>query len=145
MAYVELNPIRAKMATTPENSDYTSLQLRIKAAINGKQPTRLLPFIGDECLNQPKGINFALQDYLELVDETGRVIRDDKRGSISPNAEKILIRLNIDTEKWIKLTCEFGKLFHGPVGTLQELTSYCDHLEKRRRHFASCCQYLEAV
>ncbi|ABE55537.1 hypothetical protein Sden_2257 [Shewanella denitrificans OS217] len=27
--------------------------------------------------------------------------------------------------------------FHSPVGVLQELTSYCEHLEKRRRHFAS--------
>ncbi|MCL1139385.1 transposase [Shewanella pneumatophori] len=142
MAYVELNPIRAKMAKTPEKSDFTSLQLRVNAALKGKQPTKLLPFIGNETKHQPKGINFSLQDYLTLVDETGRIIRDDKRGSISPSAERILNRLNIPSENWLKLTTDFGKLFHGPVGSLQELTDYCEHLEKRRRHFASSCQHL---
>ena len=144
MAYVDLNPIRAKMADTPEQSDYTSLKLRVKAALKGKQPKRLLPFIGNECLNQPKGINFSLKEYLELVDETGRIIRNDKRGAISSNTAKILTRLNIPSDIWIRIISEFGKLFHGPVGTLQELTSYCDHLEKRRRHFSSCCQYFQA-
>ena len=143
MAYVELNPIRAKMAITPENSDHTSLKLRVKAALKGKQPEKLLPFIGNECLNQPKGINFLLEDYLELVDETGRIIRNDKRGSIFSNAAKILTRLNISSDNWIKITSEFGKLFHGPVGTLQELSSYCEHLGKRRRHFAHSCDYLQ--
>ncbi|NRD75793.1 transposase [Shewanella sp. VB17] len=143
MAYVELNPIRAKMANTPENSDYTSLQLRVNAAINGKQPARLLPFIGDERLNQPKGINFALKDYLELIDETGRIIRDDKRGAISANADKILMRLNIPADNWLKITTDFGQLFHGPVGTLQELSRYCEHLNKRRRHFSNSCEYLK--
>ncbi|NRB25712.1 transposase [Shewanella sp.] len=143
MAYVELNPIRAKMANTPETSDYTSLKIRVKAALKGQQPAKLLPFIGDERLNQSKGINFSLEDYLELVDATGRIIRDDKRGAIPSSASKLLTRLNISADNWIKLTSEFGKLFHGPVGTLQELTSYCEHLDKRRRHFAKCCQYLE--
>ncbi|MCL1049977.1 transposase [Shewanella abyssi] len=143
MAYVDLNPIRAKMAQTAKQSDYTSIQARIKAALNGEQPKSLLPFIGNERLNQPKGINFELRDYLQLVDETGRIIREDKRGSISGNSAKILNQLNISTENWIKLTSEFGKIFHGPVGTTQELTNYCEHLQKRRRHFARCCKYLE--
>ncbi|MGS0679681.1 transposase [Shewanella sp. 125m-7] len=144
MAYVELNPIRAKVAKTPEKSDYTSLQLRVNAGLKGKQPAKLLPFIGHERKLQPKGINFCLEDYLTLVDETGRIIRDDKQGTISANAENILNRLNIPSGNWIKLTSEFGKLFHGPVGSLQELTHYCEHLEKRRRHFAHSCEYLKA-
>lgn len=142
MAYVELNPIRAKMANTPEQSDFTSVKLRVKAALTGEQPTTLLPFIGNERANQPKGIAFSLQDYLVLIDETGRVIRDEKRGAIAPNASNILNRLNIPTANWVKIVTEFGQLFHGPVGTLQEFNHYCEHLNKRRRHFLSSCQFI---
>ncbi|MFB2720927.1 transposase [Shewanella xiamenensis] len=142
MAYVDLNPIRAQLADTLEQSDHTSIQLRIRAALKGEQPSNLLPFIGNECDNQPNGIAFSLTDYLQLVDDTGRIIRNDKRGSISGNSGKLLTRLNIPHKNWLKLTTEFGKLFHGPVGTLQELSDYCEHLEKRRRHFASSCQHL---
>ena len=142
MTYIELNPIRAKLAKTPEQSDFTSLKLRVEAALLGQQPRQLLPFIGNEKAYQPKGIAFTLQDYLQLVDETGRVIRDDKRGAISSSAENILNRLNIPAANWIKIVTEFGLLFHGPVGTLQEFSSYCEHLNKRRRHFSSSCQYM---
>ncbi|EGM68594.1 transposase [Shewanella sp. HN-41] len=136
--------IRAKVADTPEQSDHTGIQLRIRAALKGEQPKSLLPFIGNERDNQPNGIAFSLTDYLELVDDTGRIIRNDKRGSISKNSAKLLTILNISQDNWLKLTTEFGKLFHGPVGTLQELTDYCEHLEKRRRHFAANCQHFHS-
>ncbi|MBO2622483.1 transposase, partial [Shewanella algae] len=113
MAYVDLNPIRAKMADTPEQSAHTSIRLRIQAALKCEQPAKLLPFIGNECDNQRSGIAFGLKDYLELVDDTGRCIRDDKRGSISEKSTKLLTRLNIPHENWLKLTTEFGKLFRG--------------------------------
>ncbi|MCP3128045.1 transposase [Shewanella sp. KJ2020] len=141
MAYVDLNPIRAKMADTPEQSDHTSIQLRIRTALKGEQPKNLLSFIDNERDNQPNGIAFLLTDYLQLVEDTGRIIRKDKRGAISETSAKLLTKLHIPHDNWLKLTTEFGKLFHGPVGTLQELTDYCEHLEKRRRHFAASCQH----
>ncbi|MDO6613334.1 transposase [Shewanella sp. 1_MG-2023] len=144
MAYVELNPIRARMANTPEQSDFTSIKLRVQEALSGEQPKSLLPFIGNERVNQPKGIAFSLQDYLTLVDETGRVIRDDKRGAIDSKACEILEQLNIPLANWFKIVTEFGQLFHGPVGTLQKFSNYCEHLNKRRRHFSNSCQFIPA-
>ena len=140
MAYVDLNPIRAKMSETPEQSDHTSIQLRIKSALDGEQPGVLLPFVGSERKNMPKGLMFNAKDYLQLVDDTGRIIRDDKRGAISSTSMQLLERLNIPVENWIKLTTDFSRLFKGPVGTLQELDAYCEHLERKRRQGAANCR-----
>ena len=122
MAYVDLNPLKAKLADKREQSDHTSIQLRIRAALKGEQPKNLLPFIGNECDNQPNGIEFSITDYLELLEDTGRIIRSDKRGAISKNSAKLLKKLNIPHENWLKLTTEFVKLFRGPVGTNSPIT-----------------------
>jgi hypothetical protein len=63
---------------------------------------------------EPKGIAFSLQDYLELVDDTGRTLRHDKRGVISAlnvSSAKLLTRLNIPQDNWLKPTTEFGMYF----------------------------------
>jgi len=82
MAYVDLNPIRAKMANTPEESDHTSAQLRLTCAKERKQPKQLLRFAGMPRQIMPKGLPFELKLYLELVELTGRIMREDKRGHI---------------------------------------------------------------
>ncbi len=83
MAYVDLNPIRANMAKSPETSDFTSVKARIQQVLQGHTNNKLLmPFIGNEHINQGKGIVFSLEDYLTLIDQTGRVIREDTRGFI---------------------------------------------------------------
>jgi hypothetical protein len=56
MAYVDLNPVPADIAKTPERSSYTSIQLRIKTAIKGQQPTELLAFTGNEQQQKSTGI-----------------------------------------------------------------------------------------
>ena len=147
MAYVDLNPIREKIAKTPEQSENTRIKLRIEAASRREQPKPLLPFSGNEYQKQPhfldKGLHFSFQDHIELVNETGRMIRDDKRGNITESSANMLERLNISKDNWLKLTHQFGSIFHGPVGSLEELTHYCDHLEKRRRYFSERCQYFK--
>ena len=76
MAYVDLNPIRAKMATTPELSDHTSIKKRIDRLAQASPPLDCLEnFVGIQ--EQHIGIPFMLKDYLELVDWSGKIIRDD--------------------------------------------------------------------
>lgn len=134
MAYVDLNPVRTAIALTPEQSDFTSIQLRIKAAIKGTQPTTLQPFIGNEHESKMTGIPFSLQDYLTLVDETGRILRDDKRGAINPTTTSILSRLHIRNENWLKLTTDFENIFTGAVGTAEHLCEFSEHIGSKRTH-----------
>ncbi|MGB2740864.1 MAG: transposase, partial [Cognaticolwellia sp.] len=134
MAYVDLNPVRAAIAPTPEQSDFTSIQLRIKAAINGTQPSTLLSFTGNEHKSKTTGIQFSLQDYLTLVDETGRILRDDKRGAIHSKTANILARLHISNESWLKLTTDFESIFTGAVGTAEHLCEFSEHVGLKRAH-----------
>jgi hypothetical protein len=69
----------------------------------------LFGFVGDEHEGNPQGIPFSLLDYLELVDWSGRIIRDDKRGAISMQHPQLLSKLGLDSETWISLASSFGK------------------------------------
>ena len=113
MAYVDLNPVRAGVAQTPEDSAHTSIKRRIDALqssgqvpdVLAHQPKRLEPFVGNPRQPMPAGLAYRVEDYIELVDWTGRQIRDDKRGNIDVDQPPILDRLGIETEHWLYLTC----------------------------------------
>ncbi|MCG6202659.1 transposase [Psychromonas antarctica] len=138
MAYVDLNPVRAKMAKSVESSEYTSIFERIHGIASSddidEQDNVIKPlfaFVAGECNEQPQGIPYAFIDYLELVDWTGRVIRDDKRGTISAQIPSLLSTLGLDSETWLELACSFGKNYHGAVGSLDELALFAEHTGKR--------------
>jgi len=101
MAYVDLNPVRAAMAPTPEDSDYTSIQQRIRRA----DEHTLMAFKHDPATvgeDTRPFLPFALPDYLEFVDWAGRVIRPGKRGAIAAGTPPILLRLKMDDNALIK-------------------------------------------
>ena len=147
LAYVDLNPIRAKMAESPEGSDHTSIQERTAAASSSAntdrlQPKHLLPFVGNPRCDIPKGLPFRLSDYLELVDWTGRAIRDDKRGAIPSHLPPILERLQIDPRYWLHMTRHFEGRFKGLVGTAFRLKDACKKLGYRRTPNLAVCSEL---
>lgn len=144
MAYVDLNPVRANIATTPETSAYTSVKQRVAQAKTAKQPEHLLPFVGNPKKHMPKGLPFELLDYLSLIEITGRCIRDDKRGYIDNAQPALLARLNIAPDNWLTLTQEFRRLFHGAVGHSEALSEYCEHQGLKRRQNLGCCEKLLA-
>ena len=124
MAYVDLNPVRAKMADTPEASEHTSIQYRINAAKSGKTPKRLMPFAGNLRADMPHGLPFRLTDYLELVDTTGRCLVKGKRGVVPKDTHPILDRINLSGVQWLKLTESFEKCFHCAAGSEAFLEQY---------------------
>ncbi|MBB1307821.1 hypothetical protein H5090_20530 [Pseudoalteromonas sp. SR43-5] len=144
MAYVDLNPIRAKMANTPEESDHTSIKQRITQAKESKQPKQLLRFAGMPRQIMPKGLPFELKSYLELVELTGRCIREGKRGYIDSTHLPLLERVNITPENWLKLTTQFTRVFHGAVGRPSSQAGYCENLNRKRRANISNCKKLLA-
>jgi len=110
MAYVDLNPIRSKMASAPETSDHTCVKSRIETLKHHlKLKQSIEKFVGSKPDNQ--GIPFLLHDYLELIDWTGRIHREGKRGSISATLPPILERLSIDQNSWHRLSMQFEQEF----------------------------------
>ena len=78
MAYIDLNPVRANMTDSIENSKYTSIFKRIKQ----KRNYGLCP-MSDELSQKSKDIGKSFvpcnkDDYIKLVRETSKIIREDK-------------------------------------------------------------------
>ena len=147
MAYADLNPIRAKMAETPEESDHTSIQQRIRGILGKKSPAKetaveLMPFVGDLRDDMPKGIAFAESEYLELADWTGRAMAAGKRGVIPEHLPPILERLNIDARQWFFMTVQFENRFKGFVGAARILKEASRRLCYRRTPRLGECRAL---
>jgi len=145
MMYVDLNPIRAGINKTPETSDYTSIQARIRtvsqtspAKRHKKTKTKsqraklkLLPFTGHERQSQPaRGIPFPFKDYLTLIDWTGRAIRDDKKSAIPNHIAPILQRLQINENAWLTNVSYFEHRFVKVAGQLDAVRRYSRKLKQ---------------
>jgi REP element-mobilizing transposase RayT len=132
MAYVDLNPIRAKIADTPETSKHTSIKKRLESIKGSITTHSLMPFVGNPRQEMPKGIPFSLKDYCELVDITGRIIRNDKAGHIDHQQQPILQRLGLSDEQWLTLTTEFEKHFCYAAGAEMMMNQFKAHTGHQR-------------
>lgn len=131
MAYVDLNPVRAKVAKTPEKSAFTSVKKRTDTLKSSRgnsnsptQPECLYPFVGHESKEIPEGLTFSLREYLLLLDISGRAIQEGKPGAILPEYPPILTRLGIDEVEWTELITSLEKQFCGPIGTESAMRTF---------------------
>lgn len=122
MCYVDLNPVRAAIAKTPETSAHTS----VKARIEGRD-RHLLPFQSRHN-RDPASIPFRWPDYLELLDWTGRALRAGKRGAIATQLPPILERTGLKPDHWVNEMRHYGRWYYRAVGSAQALQRYCEHL-----------------
>jgi hypothetical protein len=120
-----LNPVAAKIATTPETSDYTSIKQRVehveaqgktaeleaaengsvagsRAAVGLEEALWLCPIEDRRGLDSTReGMiqGFPLGSYVKLVDYTGRLFRQ-RKASISAELAGIFERLGCSAQSW---------------------------------------------
>ena len=87
-------------------------------------------------------ISLNLADYLELVDWSGRIIREDKRGHIPDHLPNILQRLDVDARHWLYLTRNFEQPFKNLVGAAHHVRKACEDMGKCWVHGISQCEKL---
>lgn len=153
MSYVDLNPIRAALADTPENSDYTSIQQRIHNRVQNKEQEKIVEsetvciktkkevstiisvplMLLTESNNNPHAIGFTTKDYLELVDWAGRIVRDNKRGAVSETEPPILDRLGLDSDLfWEHISASIEKQVHPrALGSIDKLKALAERWKQK--------------
>jgi REP element-mobilizing transposase RayT len=95
MVYVDLNPVRAGTASTPETSEHTSLRRRWDT---DALAAPLAP-VAASIRGSPLPLTTAT--YLELVDWTGRALHPGKRGAVPGHAPAILTRMALRPTQWL--------------------------------------------
>ena len=156
--YVDLNQIHAGEALTPEQSRYTSAYDRIQGRkplaagapqqLEGSSDRWLCELtLGegsqadvsqDVCTATPwrasdKGLlPISLDDYLKLLDWTGRQVRQDKKGAIPSELAPILQRLHINADNLLETVSEFDSRFTHVVGRVESMAKVAIRMGRRR-------------
>jgi hypothetical protein len=160
MVYIDLNIIRAGLASTPEQSTYTSVQDRIQVrqryekhrGLRLRCPQRamrlvsrdirvprsaedgiwLAPIGGRGSGSREAVLSISLDEYLKIVDGTGRTARADKPGAIPPEARPILERLRLNADRWPEVMLNPARLFGTAVGSAASLAAEAARRGTRR-------------
>ena len=192
--YVDLNPIRAGIASTPETSEFTGVFERIvarqaeraeaAAVFDGAKPAVSAdeadspgrPSATDardgwlapiELVDSPNPMGIAaaendvlkaretpngelprrasnqgflpllLDEYLRLLDWTGRQMRQGKSGTIPEGLAPILERLQVSAANWCDTVKQFGCWFHRAVGSAANLRRFAERRGRRWLHGVS--------
>jgi len=121
MVYVDLNPIRAAMAEDLKGSIFTSIKERIE-----HKSTWLSGFGKGE-----DDLPFYLSSYIDLVDDSVRCIRNNKRGYISSRTAKAIDQIGINPDSWIDELKGFKSIGFSAVGTAEQLKEFSQKTKRK--------------
>ncbi len=151
LAYIDLNPVRAKIAETPEDSEYTSVHDRVKT-VQAKEKVKLLkkkarqrsltsrqktllkkarrastadnwltPLEDKPGAKQRGAVNLTLEEYLQLLDWSGSMLKKGKRGAMPEDLAPVLERLQIEEQKWLATVSRFDSWFKRAAGRAESM------------------------
>ena len=82
----------------------------------------------------------TVDEYLELLDWTGRQVAPGKRGAIDSGLPPILERIGVNPGSWMNLIENFEHWFYGAIGSASELAREAARTGRRWLHGMRACQ-----
>ena len=129
MAYVDLNPVRARICDSLEDSAHTSAKARLDSIEKDQrqldQP--LAPVLGKRGFGV---LALKQRDYLKLVDHTGRQIHAGKRGVITGPPPAALTRIGYTADQWQRQVLAVGSGYFRAIGAADVLIEKAQEIDQ---------------
>ncbi len=141
--YIDLNPVRAGLSDSPEDSDFCSIQDRIHSLIDTSlrvKPRRnfLSPIErASDGLSPDPFIDMNVEEYIALVDWYGRCIVEGKRGYIPADAPDIFDRIGFKIKCGATWLSELFKKNRRALGSENSLRKYAESIGQHWIHGVS--------
>jgi hypothetical protein len=143
MTYVDLNPVRAKIADGVSKSKHTGFKRRYRAISKdpNKATQRLLPLFGYASSHCPK---VTEADYIDLVDLTGRTFAPGKRGKINTNEPTALTKLGLNRAHWTAKVKDIGSGYRRVIAAAEDFAELAKVMAAALGVWRGICR-LEAI
>jgi len=135
MAYVDLNPVRAKITDKLEDSNNTSIKKRLDEikhteSINVQAKLDLSIAAISNQLGSKK-LPISLKSYIELVEWTGQNIIHPNKSAMPKNISSCLKQLNLQQNHWLKQLENFDQHYCHVIGSIELIKEKAKQLKKR--------------
>lgn len=129
MVYVDLNPVRAGISKTPTGSRHTSVCSRMRAGTPAQNPvTPVASSIRSDL------VPLTTDQYITLVDWTGRRLRSKSLDTDPAEIPSILSRLGMNTRQWLIQVPATESHYWRAIGTFRSLVERAEAAGLRWLH-----------
>ncbi len=129
MSYVDLNPVRAGMASSLGESDFTSIQQRMSDDVSKAVP--LAPLRAEGRKRAGATLPARLDDYINLLEWTGRAAGAKPGGRIRSAPPSLLGDFRIDPGAWVAAMRPGGLKAAATLGAESRMSAEAERRGKR--------------
>ncbi len=132
MAYVDLNPVRAKIAQKLEDSNHTSIQQRIDD-IKTEQDNKAerleqsLKAIVTDIKKQT--LNIKLKNYIQLIEWTAQYIVHPNKAAMPQPIQSTLQNLNLQSHHWLTQIQQMETGYARVIGSIEAIREKAKQLK----------------
>ena len=146
MAYNDLNPLRAGMVESVEQSSHTSIKRRMLFNQRDNKNHGLMPFAdesrGERVNSDASCLPFTEDAYLALLKEAQHQINNEASLANESCQKALFEAFGLTFTNWMQLATNFESLFSGPVGNEIAMRAFQDRVGLQRLVDITACKLL---